>query len=450
MGSIYESFLEFQLEKATEPMVYLKKGKGRSWIKLTTKVESKLEGHEPKANKGELFFTPDNKDRKTSGSYYTPHHVVTHIIEDTLSPIVSGLSSEEILKLRICDPAMGSGHFLNGVLDYISWQYLDAIENEVVSSSLPSLMQVKRDVLDNCIFGSDINPRAVKLAKMSLWLESAYKGKKLKEIDDQLISADTLLDNNLWTKYPGLDNGGFDAVVGNPPYVRQETIKDIKPELEKKFGDVYSGTADLYVYFFSKSISLLKKGGRLGFITSNKFIQSGYAKKLRSWLASSTKIESLVDQFEEKQVFKDAGVDPAILITENVLPPKNHSLSYNGVDGFAQSNLGSGSWEFRSESEGKIQEKLIEKGLKIKNIGEIQINFGIKSGANNIYIVDQDTKDILSKKETKNVVFKKMIRGRDIKDMRANYKGLWLIKVEAGKKIAKKSDVYDYFSLHKE
>ena len=116
-------------------------------------------------------------------------------------------------------------------------------------------------------------------------------------------------------KNDNLIRKGFDIVIGNPPYVRHELIKEIKPYLEKNY-KIYQGTADLYVYFFEKGIVNLKEKGKFAFIVSNKFSRSNYGKSLREYILKNTKFEQYIDNFKENQVFEDAVVDPCIIILE--------------------------------------------------------------------------------------------------------------------------------------
>ncbi len=225
LGSIYESFLEYQLDVAQEPMVYLKKGKHKQWIKLTAAIERKLKGCDLIVKNGQLFFTPNNSERKATGSYYTPDYIVQYIVRETISPLCEGKSSKEILELKVCDPAMGSGHFLTGALNFLTREYLKALELEKPSEDIPTKEEAKRIVLDKCIYGMDINPRAVKLAKMSLWLESAHPGKKLERLDDQLFEQDTLK-----LEKPIVED--ISAYIGNPPWVLKRD-SDLTEEYKK-------------------------------------------------------------------------------------------------------------------------------------------------------------------------------------------------------------------------
>jgi type I restriction-modification system DNA methylase subunit len=303
LGSIYESFLEFRLEKADEDMAFIKK----QWVPANLSSEKVKKQDVPKVKKGKLFFSPNNKERKATGSYYTPDSVVQYIVRETLSPLVQGKSSKEIAKLRICDPAMGSAHFLSASLNFVARAYLAALERETNDDLDMTLLQAKRELLHNCIFGVDQNPRAVKLAKMSLWLESAEAGKELEELDDQIKCANSLTEENLWRKEWRFLEDGIDAVVGNPPYLGEKGHKEVFQEiasgwLGKRF---YLGKMDLLYFFFHLGLDVLKEDGRLGFITTNYFTTALGGKRLREDLSRRANLDLLVN-LNELKVFGEA------------------------------------------------------------------------------------------------------------------------------------------------
>lgn len=212
-GSIYESFLEFQPDIAKVKMTYVKKNtKGKTywqWEELSDNANDSVLGAFG-VSKGDIVFSPNNKERKTTGTYYTPDFIVNYIVKETLSSFCEGRQVKEILKLRICDPSMGSAHFLLGVVDYLSKK----ISEKEIGQSID---KIRRDVLAKCIYGADINSSAVKLGKLSLWLSTVAAGKELENLEDQLVISDALVLD--WKKaFPEVANGAFDCVVGNPPW----------------------------------------------------------------------------------------------------------------------------------------------------------------------------------------------------------------------------------------
>lgn len=320
LGSIYESFLEFRLEKASEDMVFLKK----QWQPITAKISRSSYVGAPKVKRGQLFFTPDNKDRKASGSYYTPDGIVKYIVDKTLSPIVEGRKPEEILKVKIVDPAMGSGHFLAASIGYLAQKYTDAL---AASDSSKSEIDVKRLVLENCIFGVDINPRAVKLAKMSLWLESAASGKSLENLDDQLFVGDSLE----LSKKNDFSMPPIDAVVGNPPY-GYAFSEDERRKIFSKYKHVH-GNFDSFQLFIEelaerRSIKM-KSTGLVGLIVPSSFLTlESFASLRKKILAESNFVLAAKAKY---QVFEDANVDTCIIIF-GAHPDAKESIHYTEFD----------------------------------------------------------------------------------------------------------------------
>ena len=119
--------------------------------------------------------------------------VIQYIVESALKDHIKNKSSKQILEVKVCDPAMGSGHFLLGALNYLTEAFIETLYDEAEDDLTIKHIEAKRKVLDNCIFGVDINSRAVKLAKMSLWLETAHINKKLERLDDQIRTGDSLI-----------------------------------------------------------------------------------------------------------------------------------------------------------------------------------------------------------------------------------------------------------------
>src|SRR5207302_5608235 len=165
-------------------------------------------------------------------------------------------------------------------------------------------------------------PEPVKLAQLSLCSRTARRGQPLTDLSANILCGNSVVDDpNVdprafdWkAHFPQVfERGGFDAVVGNPPYVRQERLGPIKPHLEKTYR-AYHGMADLYVYFYERGLNLLKPGGRLAFVVTNKWMKAGYGEPLRRLFAEDAWVESVVDFGHAKQFFKDADVFPCFLV----------------------------------------------------------------------------------------------------------------------------------------
>lgn len=318
LGSIYESFLEFKLDKAKEDMVY----EARQWKKANLTKGTYRDTDLPVVRKGGLFFTPDNSERKATGSYYTPEYLVRHLVEEALGPIYSDLNSKKILEVSVCDPSMGSGHFLVSTLNVLTQAYLERLAEESDGHLKISNAEAKRNVLDACIYGVDINPRAVKLAKMSLWLESAHINKKLERLDDQLKTGDSFVTDEELTssffeyerEFPNIfsnqKSSGFDAIVSNPPWGR---CLNRKQEFwAKERYSTIGKEVDTYTIFIERAWELLSADGRLGCILPSTYLVMPMFKNVRSYLLQHYQLNEMTQL--GVGVFKDATVESSTIV----------------------------------------------------------------------------------------------------------------------------------------
>ena len=188
----------------------------------------------------------------------------------------------------------------------------------------PELFDLDRKILQDNLYGVDLNDEAVHIAKLSLWIKTAVKGKELTSLDHTLrvgnsIVADPAIDPRAFdwrAEFPEVfegDSGGFDVVIGNPPYIRQEWLSPIKPYLQSRYA-AYHGMADLYVYFYELGLNLLRPGGRLSYVVTNKWMKAGYGEPLRAFFAGKAWVESVVNFGHAKQIFPDADVFPSIIV----------------------------------------------------------------------------------------------------------------------------------------
>jgi type I restriction-modification system DNA methylase subunit len=285
LGSIYESFLEFKLEKAPSDMVFEKK----QWKEVDLNLKKYRFSDLPTAKKGQLFFTPDNEERKATGSYYTPDYIVRFMVSETIGKYVSHMDCEEIQNIKVVDPAMGSGHFLVAALNFVHKAYIE----KCTEASLRELnkSELRRRLLKNCIFGIDLNPRAVKLAKMSLWLETAAFGVQLENLDPHIINDNSLTSQKYWESAPNIHDRGFDVILANPPYGAEISREDkvVIAQRYKEYGSV-SNSAAIFIYLIDK---FLKKGGRAGFIVPKSICFSSGWHGAASFV--SKRLEALID-----------------------------------------------------------------------------------------------------------------------------------------------------------
>jgi len=255
---------------------------------------------------------------------------------------------------------------------------------------------------------------------------------------------------------------GFDISIGNPPYVRQEDIKEFKP-LFKELFECFTGVADLYVYFYERSFQILKVGGVLSFISSNKYFRSGYGERLRWFLNYCGRIQLLLD-FGDAPVFT-AIAYPSIIVAQKIralekgqLPDPKRAQEFAvgansvavqtwepGADiaefpsvfreksfRLAQRELKPDGWRLESASTLRLLEKLRRAGPTLQQYSAERIYYGIKTGLNEAFVVDGATRDRLIREDKSSAeVLKPFLRGRDVKRWRVEFADIYLIKIES-------------------
>ncbi|MCF6307524.1 MAG: BREX-1 system adenine-specific DNA-methyltransferase PglX [Flavobacteriaceae bacterium] len=603
-------------------------------------IQSKLEGQE---------VGKTTSKRKKDGVFYTPKYITKYIVENTIGKLCEEkkealqINEEDyitdkkrqkktrkalldkltdyrnwLLQLTICDPACGSGAFLNQALDFLITEhsYIDELQAKLFGDTM-ILSDVENSILENNLFGVDINQESVEIAKLSLWLRTAQPNRKLNDLSNNIKCGNSLIDDpevagekafkwgrefpqifkekdkkiyhvttaihdsrtsKRMTKYKvrerrdmgtnpypnviyftkeddllitqtiaqvvkendikllaynicadhihlllvcdideipsimqkikgrssfasssarGLNpllsplretnkplwqqkysspkevasqeqlhntidyiqnnrhkhelpahnhqlkliietmccdldtalnpeyTGGFDVVIGNPPYVRQELINPIDKQFLSSNYNVGNGTADLYVYFYEKSISILNNGGFLGFITPNKFYKTQYGAELRNYLVQFN-ILKLIDFFELK-VFEDASTDSQIIIVRN--NNSQNDLYYSPIvnlkffTDFDYQNIAIDKrklsrkiWTFLSEKDSNILNKVSINSAKLSEYSETEIFLGVKTAANNAFIIDKQTKEKIIFEDPKaSLLIKPYVSATDIK-----------------------------------
>lgn len=301
--------------------------------------------------------------RKKDGIFYTPDYIVRYIVDNSLGAYLReheekfknefGLKGDITDKtyekrekqayskyqdflqnIKVVDPACGSGAFLVYVFDYLLAE--NKRVSDIVGNSLFSSDTYVRDILRNNIYGVDLNEESVEITKLSLWLKTAQKGKKLTALDGNIKCGNSLIDDPNIAGNKSFDwqqefadifkNGGFDVVVGNPPYVNARTMDTVdRQHLNNTYSEL-QGSYDLYVAFLLKAHRLLKQNGRYGWIIPNKLLIADYAKKVLQELEEKS-LETIVN-VSKIPVFNGVGVYP-IIITGNMNRKKNSSQRYN-------------------------------------------------------------------------------------------------------------------------
>ncbi|GAA7931244.1 class I SAM-dependent DNA methyltransferase [Helicobacter pylori] len=243
---------------------------------------------------------------------------------------------------------------------------------------------------------------------------------------------------------------GFDCIIGNPPYIRQEQIKDIKPLLQKQYQNFYNSTADIYTYFFALSYRLLKDKGFNAFITSNKYARAKYGAKLREWLLKKTTIVSYME-LNALKVFESAAVDTSIMNFIKQDPPKESRFKYyeptsddkNDLESarslpMRQNALSTESFIFANTTLLDLRDKMESVGTPLKD-WDIQINYGIKTGANEAFIIPTEKREEIlnacktqeERKRTETLI-KPILREKDIKRYSYEWAGEWVINTHNG------------------
>ncbi|WP_107788687.1 Eco57I restriction-modification methylase domain-containing protein [Campylobacter concisus] len=415
-------------------------------------------------------FDAKQSKRKKDGIFYTPEFITEFIVENSLGALCKakkdelGLDLNELLapknpkkltkaeseikdkiytyrewllSLKILDPACGSGAFLNQALEFLISEHgaLDTYRKVYEGEGL-GLYDIESTILENNLYGVDINADAVEIARLSLWLRTAAKGRVLTDLSKNLVAANSLLEFPFDFK--------FDVVIDNPPYVRQEAIKEQKPALQKY--KVYSGTADLFVYFYELGITRLKENGLLGFICSNKFFRASYGENLRKFILENTQITHIID-FTGVKVFEDASVDSAITIFKKIRAGENSKFNFLASSTInlkmqkfiqiPQSTLNETNFTFLDKSKFELKSKIEKVAEPLKNWG-IKIHSGIKTGLNEVFIIDSDTRNKIlnnctgEEREWTQKLIRPILRGQDIKRYDYEWAGLWLINIHNG------------------
>ncbi|GAA7535602.1 class I SAM-dependent DNA methyltransferase [Helicobacter pylori] len=250
---------------------------------------------------------------------------------------------------------------------------------------------------------------------------------------------------------------GFDCIIGNPPYIRQEKIKDLKPLLQKQYHDFYNSSSDIYTYFFALASNLLKEKGFSAFITSNKYTRAQYGAKLREFLLKNTTIISYME-LNALKVFESATVDTSIInfikqppLKESVFkyyePTENDKENLKNTPSLLmkQNALQTESFIFANTTLLDLRDKMENIGTPLKDWG-IQINYGIKTGANEAFIIPTEKRDAIlkncddlqkdergmSERERTIELIKPILRGKDIKRYRYEWAGEWVINTHNG------------------
>lgn len=385
----------------------------------------------------------------SSGVVPTPKLIVQNIVRETLAPIFELKNSEQIKSLKLADICCGSGTFLISIYDFLFEKITIAFVNEgnldaeyiyqKFDGTFQLTLKAKQLILTSCIYGVDINPYAVEVSKFSLLLKILedenkgtindylikYKQKVLPNLNDNIKCGNSLIDNsyfdfqaealnddellfklkpfNFIDEFPFLNESkGFDAIVGNPPYVQIQNIVKYSKEEIKYYQSSSSGytvsskdTFDKYYLFIQRSINLLNENGTLGYIVPHKFFIVKGGKELRSFIIEQSFIHKII-HFGVSQVFPNRSTYTAILVlgkkeSEGILFKRIRNISaelnseLSGYEVYNQKSLSEQPWVFVSNETQTVFDKIKAcNNSPLSTIAEIAV--GLQTSADKIYI----------------------------------------------------------------
>jgi type I restriction-modification system DNA methylase subunit len=503
--------------------------------------------------------------RHESGSYYTPKPIVSFMCREALKGYLSSkLTSEnkeaielfvdeynainlknpeavlETLKqVKVCDPACGSGAYLLGMLH----ELLDLRQCLFATKGIDykTVYQRKLEIIETNIYGVDIDPFAVNIARLRLWLSLAveYEGDNpppLPNLKFKIETGDSLIAPNpqgsgmvreefihrfreAKAKYlrahlgsdkqsleqeinevkkqiallthgsasviasdkeaisKGFDwvvefaevlaEGGFDIQVANPPYVRMELFKEIKPALRKNFPEVHSDRSDLYCYFYGRALQLLKQGGMLAFISSNKWFRAKYGEKLREHIADTCQVRSITD-FGELPVFESAAVLVMIFLAQKQSDiklntqftqvqslespyPDIKTVIYEQGTILPNNSLHGKNWLLTDSTTASLINKMSAAGIPLGEYVNEKIYYGIKTGFNKAFVIDGAKRAELIAKDPKSAeIIKPLAVGDDVRKWRINYKDKYLLYMYHGVDISELKSVIEHLKPYRQ
>ncbi len=449
---------------------------------------------------------------------------------------------EKLSNIKVCDPAIGSGAFPVGMMSEIV-KVRNVLSNFVQGGNRTPYA-FKRQCIEKCLYGVDIDPGAVEIAKLRLWLSLVVDEDDIKQIkplpnlDYKIVCGDSLLGlpvnilpddkitkeleekkkqyfstispseknkiraiiNDLFSqlmenikKYdPSIsdvkfdfhthfsevfhEKNGFDVVIANPPYVRQESIKALKPDLAKAFAKFYCGTADLYTYFYKRGIDLLTNDGHLCFIAPNKFMRASYGKNTRRLLAKEVAPKQVID-FGDLPIF-DATTYPSIILVQKCRARSPRRLSdcrsfgerflqvatFTDISqienpeqtiqaiGFRLSpdDLKEEGWTLERPEVLALMDKLRKAGKPLGEYVNDKFYRGVTTGLNEAFVITEEVKNsLISEDPSCEEIIKPWLRGKDIRKWMAERSNLYFLFIPWHFEIKKHPSVLQHLKRFK-
>ena len=444
--------------------------------------------------------TPQTSKRKQDGVFYTPQYITKYIVENTVGRLCAEKKQqlhivedeyfsdqrrqmqtkkrlldqlqqyrEWLLQITILDPACGSGAFLNAALQWLMAEHklIDEMEAKVAGSAIV-FQDVENSILEHNLYGVDINEESVEIAQLALWLRTAKPHRKLNSLNENIKCGNSLISDpeiagdrsaqrdassseaslkkafNWQEQFPKVfEKGGFDVVIGNPPYVQLQSMGAMSDAYAKCGFETFNKSADLYCLFTERGYSLLKEGGLQSFIMPNKWMLVSYGKELRRFMAK-TDLQQIIN-FGDVQFFDEATIYVCIFVTRKGNKGKNdvqalslNKKTYHGdflnevpaqLAAYPADTFGESEWIIQPKAHFDILKKMLLQGTALKDM-PISINYGIKTGYNDAFFIDEDTKERLIAEDPKSAeLIKPLLRGRDIQAWVPEWDNLYLLFV---------------------
>lgn len=404
-------------------------------------------------------------DVRPLGVVYTPPAVAGPMVKLALEPLVRGRSVEELLALRICDPAIGEGAFLIEVIDVIAEAMVEASRGTKVRADLAGarpaseterdaqttrrkpgaqtresdaamidLAEARRRVAATCIAGVDIDRRAVEAARAATGAPASAL-----RVGDALA-----LD---WAaEFPDVfARGGFDAVVGNPPYIRQERLAN--KQVLQRFAS-YDGVADLYVYFLELAHELVRPDGRYCLIVPNKWLTTAYGRGLRTLLAERTSVDGIAD-LSRAPLFAGADAFPCIVwgtatpgratpvraVRADGAVPVAEAL--RGGDVVPRERWRAEPWHLDGGAEGALLERLARRFPRLDEIVTGKPSRGVVTGCNRAFVIDGATRArIVDEEPAAAALIRPFLKGRDVRAWQHAQADRFVLLIDRGTSLA--------------
>ena len=390
---------------------------------------------------GKSKLTDGQAHRKEQGIYYTPSFVVDYIVSNTVGSLLRGKKTK-VRSMKVLDPACGSGSFLLKVFDYLKENLYTKEDAKLRRLDEQGMYSIRTEILKNNIYGVDLDEKAVEITKLNLLLKAAEKYRRLPKDDElhirrgnSLISDETVAGLSAFKWEGPFQEGSFDVVLGNPPYIRIQTSSE---EDRKYLASNYvsaQGKFDIYTVFIERALKLLKDDGLFSFIVPNKFTQTIYGKRLKELILRNFTIQRFID-FGDLKVFGEVTTYPCILVIKKTKPTQRTSGSFVRVkklssdieqrlvshqdDGsyedeflkvfpFKQKNLGLDVWSFMPGAVQNVFDKVKDSSkTTLRDLTERCVQ-GFITGNNDVYVLKNPRLEDFERR-----IVKKIPKGKNV------------------------------------